>query len=145
MRRRYGTEVTDLRRRLRQDLGERLLHEVVGLDVPPADHRREPPERLVLRPQRLESSAHPSDLRPSSPSCPRLSCPSNEQTLEQPLYVTAILKKFFGSELRGRDSNSQPIGLTGRLLCRLSYPGMAPEVSSARTRPMTSRCVREQQ
>ena len=35
------------------------LHEVVRLDVPAADHRRKPPERLVLGPQPLELAGIP--------------------------------------------------------------------------------------
>src|SRR5213076_1533903 len=52
-------EVADVIGMLRQHLGVRVLNQIVGIDVPTADHCREPPERLVQRPQSLDPVGTP--------------------------------------------------------------------------------------
>ena len=133
------TELTDLARLLRQHLGERLLHQIVGLDVPPPDHRREPPERLVLLPQRLERRRPPTALRRSSPSSPPPLVSIEGTDARATRVCNSAAESISGRRAPGERLELSTYGLTGRLLCRLSYPGMAPEDSSARTRPMTSR------
>ena len=48
----------------RNTLRVRLLHEVVGIDVPAADDRREPPERPVELAERAEAFGAPAFFDP---------------------------------------------------------------------------------
>ncbi len=53
-----------------QHLGERVLDEIVGIDVEAADHRREPPQRLVLLPQPLDPLGIPPRFKSHSGPAP---------------------------------------------------------------------------
>ena len=48
---------------------------------------------------------------------------------------------IFLNDCSGGETRTRNLSVNSRLLCRLSYPGMAASLSSARTRPMTARWV----